>query len=210
MSWEQSFAVRGDLRRFTEANQRALAAAHTTVIRRKATILKNALRRHAKQVGLGGLALAIRSETVPARGAALAIRGRVYSKALVKGRPGGLTDLLTVFQTGAIVRAPGGHALAVPTPEAGRGKGRRKSPVPSDFPHGALRMIAPAWSRVARLVFADRPNVVAFWLVKQVTVPRRLTFDPIVAQVLRDIPEQIAREHERRLNRAGFATVGTD
>lgn len=185
----------------------AATRAVTVVIRRKTTTLKNALRRQVKRAGLGDkLPNAIRGDTIPRRGYALDIQGRIFSKAIVKGRQGGTVDLFDVFQRGvSLVTLNGQRAMAIPLPAAkayGRGD-RRTRAQPSDFPPGFLRWRPTRTRGVGLLVGKDGR---AYFLTTRgpITIPRRLApFDDQYQRVIADIPAQIVREWERQARKSG-------
>lgn len=92
----------GDIRRQTEAIIKAGRQAKTTVVRRKTTTLKNALRRKVSAKLGTRMGNTIRDKTFPASGTSTNPRGQVASSAIYK-RAGGLADLITVFRFGAVI-----------------------------------------------------------------------------------------------------------
>lgn len=108
------FAVRrfGDIRRQTEGVIDAGRKAHTTVIRRKTTVLKNALRRKVSPRLGARMANTIRDRTFPPSGVSGNPKGQVYSSAIYK-RAGGLVDLITVFRFGAVIHPVKGMFLLI-------------------------------------------------------------------------------------------------
>lgn len=92
----------GDIRRQTEAVIKAGRQAKTTVIRRKTTTLKNALRRKVSAKLGARMGNTIRDRTFPASGTSTDPKGQVFSSAIYK-RAGGLADLITVFRFGAVI-----------------------------------------------------------------------------------------------------------
>lgn len=102
----------GDIRRQTEAIIKAGRQAKTTVVRRKTTTLKNALRRKVSAKLGTRMGNTIRDKTFPATGTSTNPRGQVASSAIYK-RAGGLADLITVFRFGAVIHPIKGLFLAV-------------------------------------------------------------------------------------------------
>jgi len=113
----------GDITRQTERVIKAGKQAHTTVVRRKTTVLKNALRRKVSAKLGTRMGNTIRDQVFPATGIASNPKGQVFSKAIYK-RAGGLADLITVFRFGAVIHPIKGLFLAV---------GRRVSGVKSSI-----------------------------------------------------------------------------
>jgi hypothetical protein len=102
----------GDIRRQTEGIIKAGKQAKSTVIRRKTTVLKNALRRKVSAKLGPRMGNTIRDRTFPPRGAASNPKGQVYSSAIYK-RAGGLADLITVFRFGAVIHPVKGLFLFI-------------------------------------------------------------------------------------------------
>lgn len=102
----------GDITRQTERVIRAGKQAHTTVVRRKTTVLKNALRRKVSARLGERMGNTIRDQVFPATGIASNPKGQVFSKAIYK-RVGGLADLITVFRFGAVIHPIKGMFLFV-------------------------------------------------------------------------------------------------
>src|SRR5688572_23582337 len=102
----------GDIRRQTEGIIKAGRQARTTVIRRKTTVLKNALRRKVSAKLGSRMGNTIRDRTFPSSGLASNPKGQVYSSAIYK-RAGGLADLISVFRFGAVIHPIKGLFLLV-------------------------------------------------------------------------------------------------
>lgn len=207
MGLELRLAITGDLRKTLTALAQAEANGVHTVIRRRTTQLKTALRKQVVRAGLGErLANAIRSEVMPPRGPAPHVdtRGRVFSKALAK-RPGGLVDLITVFDQGATIRAFGHELLALPLPAAGRRGRRGARSTPADFPKGELVVIK---SSNGTLLLIDRETKTPmFLLVRRVHVRKRLTVQAAYAKAMQGLDEAVAKEIERRMAKLGFGVA---
>lgn len=169
-----AFAVRGRMEPLLRAQAEAIPRARTAVVRSRTLALKKSLRGQVIHAGLGNrLAKALQSALQPPRGIADNPAGAVFSKAIYKDRPGGRVDLLTVFQEGAVIRARGGKALAIPTAKCPRSKdGRKRFAVPADFPRDLLFV-----SKSGRTLFIKGdPPIPAWTLVPQVSIKRRLNF----------------------------------
>lgn len=205
-------AIRGDLERFAAAEAKAGAGAVTTAIRRRTTQLKNAIRRQIASVGLGErLGKTIRDDVYPRRGASLSAKGVVRSSAIYK-RPGGLVDLITVFEEGATINARGGRFLAIPL-----GAGKKESlskftsrdlvflPIRNGRAAGGyLVLLRGSNAERATYGLSDYGKPL-FILVPQVSIRKRLSLDPLIERATAGIEDLIVREWERRASRAGIA-----
>lgn len=202
MTWQISLALRGDLEKFLDAEVKAGKRSVSTVIRRRVNRLKNDLRRQIKRAGLSErLGKTVRGETYPKRGASLNAAGRVFSKAIVK-RTGGIADLITLLDTGAVIKAGAGRALAIPLPAAGRGRGVKGDPAskkPGDFPDGTFRLVVSRDRKTAVLVFRSGPRQgeAAFILVRQVRLKKRINIERAYQKAIRGIDDDIVRQWER-------------
>ena len=210
MSWQLSLALKGDLQKFMDAEVKAGKQAVTTVVRRRTTSLKSALRRQVARAGLGmRLGKAIQDSTYPRRGTSFNIAGDVYSKAVVKRRTGGRSkahDLITIFDEGAtFIPGPGKKFLAIANPavvQLGPGvKGRPRARSPSEFPKGSLVFRPTNKASVAMLVKRNDPTKVAFWLVKIVRIPKKLDVNKAYQRAIRGIDMAIASTWERNSNK---------
>src|SRR5262245_58591629 len=134
-------ALRGEFAKY----EAGVAQIVTGVVRRWHNRIKAQGRRDIERAGLGRrLANALRGQLVTGDGRHITkrgtpsddVRGRIYSKALIKTRPGGLVDLFgDVFEIGVIIR--GTPYLAVPTPAAGG----RRARSPKDYPEGTFKLV---------------------------------------------------------------------
>lgn len=113
-----------------KADRDALLKAARKIVAGRVTYGKNAIRRAVIAAGLGPrLANAVRGASRDTPGG---VEGIIFSKAKVK-RPGGVFDLLQLFQVDRTIRASQGTFLAIPTKLAGRGtRGAHLSP--ADYP----------------------------------------------------------------------------
>lgn len=203
MGWELTLALRGDLQAFLDADVKAGKQAVTTVIRRKTTKLKDDLRRAVRRAGLSDrLGKAIRGDTYPRRGYSLNAAGVVQSKAITK-RESGITDLITVLDEGAVINARPGRFLAIPVSDRVKGRGVKGEPVsrpPSAFGPGRFVFKASRNSNGV-LVFADSPEEVAYILVRQVRLRKRIdvrsAHHRVVATIEREIAQQWERNHQK-------------
>lgn len=200
MAFALEMALRGNLARLFEADERAMMQATATVVRRAGTNAKNACRREIRRAGLGKLEFALRADSDPPRGPATDITVTLYSKAIVK-RHGKIYDLFEVFQTGAVIRAREGAFLAIPTEKIGRVGKRRGQP--GDFPDQLEPRIRRGADRGV-LVFKNGGGV-AFILLKTVTLRKQLPdLKAIAAKFGARIPDQIVKEWHRLAARAGL------
>lgn len=188
-----TLVIKGQLSAFLAQLPDEYARSTTNVVRRKAASLKRALRRDVVRAGLGvRLGNAIRDQIFPRRGRSLRARGRVFSRAIV-GKRGQRTDLITLFEEGAVIRPLRRKFLAIPTAEAGI---RR---MPALWPRGSLFVRSSRQSAI--LVHEDQPNVPLFVLVRQVRIRRRLNVRGISERQLRNTDVLLARDMERRASR---------
>lgn len=166
-------SIRGRLQQYTAIVDKASADAVATVIRRRTTALKNAIRKEILAAGLGErLANAVRSQVWPERGGSLGAHGRVWSKAIYK-RAGGLVDLFTTFEDGAAIQ--GSPYLAIAAPGLRSPKDHRRMARPSDFPADMFDIRPTLRAGQFLLVFkAKRVEVVKGGTHQQRVVSRRL------------------------------------
>lgn len=202
-------AVRGDIRRVMEAEKKAGAGAVTSGIRRRTIALQRNIRRQIEGAGLGSrLPKTIRAAVYPERKESLSAKGRVQSNALYKKRPGGLVDLITVFDEGATVRAQGGKFLIVQLGTGAQSGAKQRAKAPTIDPR--TMAIIPLRSGKGFLVVRRdtsayrRRSGRGYWgeplylLIPQVTVRKRLDLDSLTARAWDGLPELIVREWERR------------
>src|SRR5262245_30156687 len=92
---------------YAKLHEEALARAQTLAIQRGVATATRAGRTQIERALGPRIAKAFRSFTVPRRGQfQINPRGGVFSKAIVK-RPGGIVDLFTAFDRGAVVTVRG-------------------------------------------------------------------------------------------------------
>jgi hypothetical protein len=129
-------SIEGDLKRFLAEEIKAAEEAVTAGVREGTEGLKQELRRQIAGAGLGQrLANTWRSEVYPKGARSIRAAGLVFSKA---------SNIVRVYEEGAVIRSKHGFFLAIPTPAAGRfGDGRRKmTPGLWERMHGArLRFV---------------------------------------------------------------------
>jgi hypothetical protein len=107
---EFTLAFSGNLAAFTAAEARAAHGAVQSVVRRKTNLLDRRLERHIEPKLGRKLAKAGTRRVIQGRGVNTV--GAVVSNALYK-RPGGMVDLIAVFNEGAVVRPVLAKALFV-------------------------------------------------------------------------------------------------
>jgi len=203
-----SLALRGNLQAFLDAEVKAGRSAVTTIIRRRTTNLKNNLRRQIVRAGLGiRLGKTIQGNTFPKRGSSLNAAGLVYSKALYK-RPGGVVDLITVFNQENLLFAKRGRKwIPIPNPAVvGTGTGTKHNPVsksPSDPEFkGKLFFRRTSKANVAILALKSDPKKVAFWLVKTGKLHKRLDLDKAYNKAISGLDEAVAKQWETNSEKA--------
>lgn len=132
---ELSLALRGDLKRMMELEERAGRRAVTRGVRAAADGLKQDLR-EATSGRLGRkMGNTWRSKIYPSGGESLGAAGIVYTKA---------EQVLLAFEQGAVIRSKDGLFLAIPTPAAPKRGAGGKRITPSNFPeysYGRLRYV---------------------------------------------------------------------
>ena len=196
-------AIRGKLEQYTALVDKAAGLAVATIVRRFTTQLKNAIRREILSAGLGEkIANTIRSEAWPARGGSLGAHGRVWSKAIYK-RPGGLIDLITVFEEGATIRASGQNFLPIPVNVGKSPVDLRRNAIPSDFPEGTFGVKPTLRPGVFVLYWKHDPDRIAFILVRSTVIRSRLNLAPVHARLEARFDAALGAEFERQIANAG-------
>lgn len=203
MSWQFSAAVRGNLAEALKADEKAAAGAVTSVMRKRAAQLKGLVRQQISGAGLGQrLGNSARDQVFPIHGESINAKGRVVSKAIYK-RPGGLVDLFTVFDEGAVIHALGGKFMAIPV---GVGKKEklsnfdRKDIEILPFRNGQGYVVLRRGARA----FGRGGGGVLFLLIKQATIKKRLDLQAALDAASEGIDEAVAAEWTRRADSAGI------
>jgi hypothetical protein len=202
MTWQVSLALKGDLQKYLEAEVKAGRRSVYGVVNSRKNSLKNKLRKQVRATTKSqGLANTIRDWINPEKEFSANVTAYVFSKALYKRRTG-LTDLITLLDTGETVRARAGKVLSIPLPAVGRGSGHKHDPVarkPSDFPEGTFYLVPAENGRTAVLRFREgsKANQAAFLLVKQVRHRKRIDIAKDYAVAIRNIDLAVARKWER-------------
>lgn len=198
-------AFTGDLREFMRDELRAAEGAVTTVVRRKVSVIKNAMRRQVRQRlpgHFGGIANAVHGRTEPAKGRSIEMAGFLESTAFRKSEHGPV-DLFEVATKGAdIVAVKGQRFLAIPLKIVGKVGTRRRRLRDYD----PTELIFLGWSRKTHsfgprgtvLVVRRSDRVPLFILVRHVRDAKKLDLVAEAERLMVDFDEQIATEFERR------------
>ncbi len=198
----------------------AAGRAVSGVILRRTDKLKNTLRRQVVSAGLGTkLSKAWRSTVYPTRGVSARAAGIVFSKALTSRKPRGksrsiLIDLFDVFDQTTTITAPSGKVLAIPVGRAKRSRPAQRRPKPSDWPAGTFEFVPDkdGGNVIGLLAFKGRRTKrkrrvfkknVAFILVKQVGLKKRLSIDPAWRAAIAGLEHELVAEWEREAAREG-------
>lgn len=201
----------GSVKDRMERELRAGRQAVTSGIKRRTRGLQKGFRTQIGRAGLGKrLANTIHSQVYPKRGYSLGAKGLVWDTSRVGKKRGGgdaIVDLVRTFDEGADIRPGGGRRfLAIPSkavPKDSRGmRGAKVTLQPSDFPPGSLILLQNK-DGGARLVFADRPSVIAFYLVPNARIKPRLNIQALVDKAGAGLDDLITRDWQRRLQRIG-------
>lgn len=178
-SFEMRLAVQGDLSKALAADLQAGKRAAMRVMRKRVDDRKTHIRAEVKRGGLGDkIANAVRGEVYPKHAQSLNPSGRVWSKAIVKGRTGRHDIILAFSEAREIVAKDGRRFLSIPTDKAGREGRRRKQP--EDFPRGFLRFVQIdtrglfAGGVRAGAILIGPDGVVYFVLVRKVKQQQRI------------------------------------
>lgn len=212
MRFELRHAIKGDLDALAIAHDESLKRATTQIIRNQTRKAERQIKRHIQRANFrsgGGdrVARDVGSRIFPERGKfSTGAVGYIYSKAGYRAtrsnRPGRFLPLFDIFQTTYVATARRGTWLAIPTAEgiehAGRARGREITP--RTFP-SELQFVRSKRSRSAFLVMKEKPDVVAFILVRRVTVRRRLNILPIYLKNMAEVSEKIAARFDRHFPR---------
>lgn len=217
MSLAIQAALKGDLAAWSQRATQAIASARTSVIRRRTAALKKNLRGDVERAQLGKLGRAVQSRVIDREtkanlargGAGLDPEGAVFSKALVKGRPGGLVDLITVFDQGATITASGAKWIAIRNPAVVRN--RKSTPATFGDRLGFVRLGPQLGALYLKAESAIRRGqarglVVAFWLKPEAHLKKRLRVQRRYEQATRGLAELEARTIDRNLARAQVRT----
>lgn len=198
--------VEGDIKEILQDKRRAIGFATTVAMKGAALSLKTAWRAQVVAAGLGaGVANSVRNIDYPETGFSYEPSSLVYSKA---------PKILEAFDRGALIRANNGIWLAIPTPEAGRGKrGMRITPAMWTAMNGRkLRFVNPPSAKTAFLVADDlrfnsrglakanrgrrrqdgiltgSQSAVIFTLIRQAKLPKKLNLNSAKKQVEARLP----------------------
>ena len=202
MTWQLTLALKGGLQRYLDAEVKAGRRSVYGVVNTRKNSLKNKLRKQVRAATKSQkLANTIRDWINPEKEFAANVTAYVFSKALYKRR-GGLTDIITLLDTGDTIRARSGKSLSIPLPAAGRGTGYRNNPVarkPSDWPDGTFYLVPSESGRTAVLRFREgsKKGQAAFLLVKQVRFHKRIDIAKDYRIAIRNIDLAVARKWER-------------
>lgn len=211
MDLHLKLAVVGDLNKFMERRAKGMASAVTRAVRSTTLGLQRELRRQVRKAKFksGGLEKLVSSKVRPEKGYAPDAEGVVYSNARVQ-RGGDEVDLLESFDKAQTVRAKGGKWLAIATEYAPRGSGRgRRRASPSKLSPGVfknLTFIKTKKPNLAMLAFVNPKTgdkVVAYWLVKQVNMRKRIDIKRAESKWLPKLEGKINRNLDRYVYRTG-------
>lgn len=190
MAIKTRLIVRGQLGRYMDLLPVEGAKAVQGVIRNKTRAVQRGIRRDISRAGLGTrLGNALRSNVFPRRGNSMRARGTVFSNAIVN-RQGQQTDLITLFDQGALIQPRNRRFLAIPTAEAGVRK------TPAQWPRGSLIVISGR--RAPYLATKEEPRVPLFILVRNVRIRKRIDVARVSTRILRNTATLIARSLDRR------------
>jgi hypothetical protein len=218
-SVEFQVAIKGDLEKFMADLVQSKKKVATNVNRKAARRTRRNLRKEIQSAfdidrasrRASGMALedTVRVADTPRRGYAFENMSVVYSKATyAKGRAAKI-DLLSVFETGATIRARGGNWVAIPTDDAplraGRGGARRATPDEYPGPKQFIQI------RPGLAIMVDPRRRLVLWiLVPAVRVKKRLNVAAIhgrtVAIMGRDYENLLTAETARLIQKYGFST----
>lgn len=206
-------ALKGRLEQHMKAEIAAAEVAVTSVVRRKARTVRNAIAREIKRAAFtrrafsGELSATVVAKVWPERGRSIETNGRIESKAIY-GRRGGPVDLITVFSEGASIRSGAGRFLAIPTEHAPLARSGRRRASPEEM--GARFPVRPTDDADLLAIVdpgrkdAEGRPLVLWWLVREVRLRQRI--DPAAqhARLTADIDVQVAREWERQARKRGI------
>lgn len=148
---EVKLQIDGDIDAMMKDEYRAGERAVTATMRAAALSLKETWREQVRSAGLGNrLANAIRSRAYPQGTDSLNAAAMVWTKA---------PKIISAHESGVVIRARGGHWLAIPTPAAGKSlRGGRVTPAEWERRTGLRLQFIYRGSRPALLVAEGRIN----------------------------------------------------
>lgn len=213
MDLQIKMAVEGKLDQYMAQRQKGVASAVTRAVRGVTAGLRKEIARQAKRADFkkDGLEKLIKAKVNPRRGYQPDADGVVYSVARVQRR-GKEVDLFEVFDQGADIQAQGGKWLAIPTQRAPLGQGRgssRRAASPgklSDAQFKQMTFIPTRKPDLAMLAYKDRTTgqiTVAYWLVKRISLRKRLDLKRAERKWLPRLETRINRNLDRFVYRTG-------
>lgn len=213
MTLQLKMAAQGNLDAFMAARAKGVASAVTRAVRAITFGLQREIIRQVKKANFkkDGLQKTIKAKVNPRRGYLPDAEGLVYSVARVN-RGGMEIDLIESYDKGVTITAKGGKWLAIPTLDAPHATGRGSANTrarPSRLSSSVFKLltfIPTNNTNVAMLVFTNKQTGekrVAYWLVKKVTMRKRLDINRAKQKWLPKLEPRINRNLDRYVYKTG-------
>jgi len=186
-------AIEGNLTEFVKAEMTGGAIATTYAMTTASSGFVNEMRQQIKRAGLGDkMANTMHSKVYPPSKPSLGAAATIYSSAARKG-----IFYMGVFEDGAVITVRNCKWLAIPGPGAGIKGGRRVRP--ADISNLKLVFIQSKKPGLAMLVYKKgRESIVYYWLLKQVTIKKKIDFFNTADIWADKIPDFLISEWERQ------------
>ena len=177
--------IDGSLADFLDKELKNAEQAVTKGISSATTQLKNKMRGQVKSARLGSrLANTWRGDVFPKSAYSLKTAGVVYSKA---------EKIMQSFEYGLTIRGKDGFWLAIPTPAIPRKIGGKKiTPALYEKMKGIrLRYVYRPKGTSFLVHEQKRKTIIAFWVVRQVKMPKLISFEKESQQTQKEVPSLI-------------------
>lgn len=165
-----SAAISGKLTEILEKELKNAELAVTKGVSSATSQFKEAMRKQVKSAGLGSrLAYTWRGDVYPKSKNSLKAAGMVYTKA---------EKIMQSFEYGLMIRGRDGFWLAIPTPAIPKKiSGKKTTPALYEKIKGIRLRYIYRPNQASLLVHEQkRKTIIAFWLVPQVKMPKRIHF----------------------------------
>lgn len=175
MSLQLQMAIEGNLDAYMKLQVNAVSRAVTGAVRAVTFGLQKEIKHQIGSAGFKkrGLQKLVFSKVSPKHGYLPDAEGLVYTHADVK-RKSGNVDLIEAYDKGAVITAGSGRWLAIPTKKAPNGNKTKADPRDCGLDLVARPTKNPSLAMLVKKTDKGPKFVVYYWLVKQVTLRKRI------------------------------------